>query len=276
MSADALALEGLCLGFRLPSGERIAALGDVSLCVRQGEIYGLVGESGSGKSTLARCVMGLIRPDRGRIFCQGREVTGRLPGRRGPVDRQLVFQDAASSLSGRLRLWEIVSEPLEIQGIGGRRERRALAAEALEAVGLEAALLDRRPGELSGGQCRRAAIARALILEPALLAADEPAAGLDVSVQGQILNLFRDLQRQRGFSLLLISHDMAAVRAVCQRVGVLHRGRLVEEAPAEELFAHPLHPRTRALLSAAGMACPETPGEAGHFVLQEEEEEAGP
>lgn len=255
MENDLLRVEGLTHDYRLPGGGKLRALDGVSLRVGRGEIFGLVGESGSGKSTLALCVMGLLRPTAGEIVFNGETVRpGCFGGGRG--GRQMVFQDAASSLSGRMRVWEIVAEPLEIHRIGSRKERRDMAAEQLRAVGLDGSFLDRHPAELSGGQRQRAAIARALMLEPSLLLADEPVAALDVSVQAQILNLFLELQKKRGFSLLFIAHDLAAVRAVCRRAGVLYRGRLVETGPAASLFSHPLHPYTQALLDAVPIPDP--------------------
>lgn len=255
MADSLLRLEGLTHEYRLSGGKRIQALHSVSLRVERGEIFGLVGESGSGKSTLALCAMGLLRPAAGRVVFDGRtDGAGRPHWGRG--GRQMVFQDASASLSGRMRLWEIAAEPLEIHRIGSRRERREMAAAQLEAVGLDRRLLDRYPAELSGGQRQRAAIARALMLDPSLLAADEPVAALDVSVQAQILNLFLELQKNRGFSLLFIAHDLYTVRAVCRRAGVLYRGRLVELGPVEELFARPRHPYTQALLDAVPIPDP--------------------
>lgn len=238
-----------------------AALDGVSFQVRRGEIFGLVGESGSGKSTAAHCIMNLLDPCGGEIYLNGVDILDRRQRRANRktlhMSRQLIFQDAGSSLNPRMSVAEIIAEPLVINRI--KPPRGSLRAEAehyCRAVGLEPSCLDRRPPELSGGQRQRAAIARALCVEPELLVADEPVSALDVSVQAQILNLFRGLQRRHGFSLLFIAHDLSVVRWLCGRVGVLRLGRLVELAPTAELFENPRHPYTRALLSAMPMPDP--------------------
>lgn len=253
MAEVLLDVRGLTHRYAMPGGD-ITALDGVSFQMRRGEFFGLVGESGSGKSTAARCIMNLLRPTGGEIVYKGVDV---LDARRRRENRkmlcssrQLIFQDAAGSLNPRMSVAEIIAEPLVISRAGPRGALRAEAERCCRAVGLDPACLDRRPGELSGGQCQRAAIARALCLSPELLIADEPVAALDVSLQAQILNLFRELGRSHGFALLLIAHDLSVVRWLCDRVGVLCRGRLVELGPAAELFERPGHPYTRALLSA--------------------------
>lgn len=240
--------------YAMPAGA-VTALDGVSFQIRRGEIFGLVGESGSGKSTAARCIMNLLRPTGGEIFYRGVDILDAGQRRENrkmlQTSRHLIFQDAAGSLNPRMSVADIIAEPLVINRVTPPRgSLRAEAEYHCRAVGLDVSCLDRRPGELSGGQCQRAAIARSLCLSPELLIADEPVAALDVSLQAQILNLFRELQRRHGFALLLIAHDLSVVRWLCDRVGVLCRGRLVETGPAAELFAHPAHPYTRALLSA--------------------------
>ena len=233
----------------------VKALDDVSFQIRRGEVFGLVGESGSGKSTVARCVMNLCRPRSGSILYKGIDVCDPSAFRKNKrllqTRRQLIFQDSSSSLNQHMRVCDIVAEPLKIHHI--RPPRGSLREEAafqLYYVGLGEDYLDRYPAELSGGQRQRVAIARALAMEPELLVADEPIASLDVSIQAQIVNLFKHLQREHGFSFLFIAHDLAMVEYLCDRVGVLYRGRLVELAPARQLFAHPRHAYTQALLSA--------------------------
>ena len=227
----------------------------VSFQLRRGEIFGLVGESGSGKSTVARCIMSLIRPAAGKIRYLGVNICdpGQFRAHRKllQTSRQLIFQDSAASLNPRMKVADIITEPMAIHHI--RPPRGSLRQEAafqLKCVGMDPSCLDRRPGELSGGQRQRVAIARALSMGPELLVADEPIASLDVSIQAQIINLFQHLQREHGFTFLFIAHDLAVVRHLCDRTGVMFQGRLVEIAPSKELFDNPLHPYTRALLSA--------------------------
>ena len=247
-----LTAQGLAKSYPVPGGSLQAVRG-VDLSIGVGETLALVGESGCGKSTLARAVTLLDPPTAGRLFLDGSEVTGL--GRRalGPFRRavQMVFQDPYGSLNPRLSVGSSIAEPLVIQGIGSRRDRRDRVAELLEAVGLRPADAARYPHEFSGGQRQRIAIARAVASRPRLIVADEPVSALDVSIQSQILNLLLDLQREQGLSYLFIGHDLAVVRHIADRVGVMYLGSLVEEAPAEALFADPRHPYTRALLAAA-------------------------
>lgn len=239
----------------------VKAVDDLSFQIRRGEIFGLVGESGSGKSTVARCVMNLYRPTAGEIWFKGVNLCDRAACRAHRTmlqrERQLIFQDSTSSLNQRLKVWDIIAEPMRIHGI--RPPRGTYRAEAefqMHYVGLDAGYLDKYPPELSGGQRQRVAIARALSMEPELLVADEPIASLDVSIQAQIVNLFRHLQREHGFSILFIAHDLAMVEFLCDRVGVLYHGRMVESAPTSALFQRPLHPYTQALLSAISIPDP--------------------
>ena len=250
-----LDIQHLTRRFRLGRTASLLAVDDLSLQVRRGEIFGLVGESGSGKSTAARCVMNICRPSAGKVLYRGVDVWNPREFRANramlQTSRQLIFQDSASSLDPRMTVAEIIAEPMEIHRV--RPPRGSLREEAafqLRYVGLEPGCLDKYPGQLSGGQRQRVAIARALCMEPELLVADEPIASLDVSIQAQIINLFQHLQAEHGFSILFIAHDLAVVRYLCSRVGVLCRGRLVELAPTGELFDNPVHPYTRSLLSA--------------------------
>ena len=241
--------------FKLTRKLAVQALDDLSFQVRRGEIFGLVGESGSGKSTVARCVMNLYQPTGGEIWFNGVDITDRSQRRKHKKmlerKRQLIFQDSGSSMNQRMKVVDVITEPMRIQHIQtARRTPREEAAFQLKYVGLNGSYLDQYPAELSGGQRQRVNIARALSMEPELLVADEPVAALDVSIQAQIINLFRHLQEEHGFSILFIAHDLAMVEYLCDRVGVLYRGKLVECAPTKALFANPSHPYTQALLSA--------------------------
>lgn len=241
--------------FKLTRKLAVQALDDLSFQVRRGEIFGLVGESGSGKSTVARCVMNLYQPTGGEIWFNGVDITDRNQRRKHKKmlerKRQLIFQDSGSSMNQRMKVVDVITEPMRIHHIQtARRTPREEAAFQLKYVGLDGSYLDQYPAELSGGQRQRVNIARALSMEPELLVADEPVAALDVSIQAQIINLFRHLQEEHGFSILFIAHDLAMVEYLCDRVGVLYRGKLVECAPTKALFANPSHPYTQALLSA--------------------------
>jgi len=256
MSEPVLEVRGLVKRFGRHGlhGRPIPAVDGLSLSVGRGEALGLVGESGCGKTTTARLALRLLEPDAGTVHFEGADVT-RLAGRRlRPLRRraQVVFQDPESALNPRRTAGAIVAEPLAIHGLHGRgAQRRRVVLELMERVGLAREHHDRFPHQFSGGERQRIAIARAIALEPSLLVADEPVSALDASVQAQILNLLNDLRRDSGLALVLISHDLAVVRHVCDRVAVMEAGRLVEVAPAADLYAHPRHAQTRALLDAA-------------------------
>lgn len=229
------------------------AVDGVSLQIAAGETLALVGESGSGKSTLARAVLRLIPAAAGRVVFDETDVLTASGRQLRDLRRrmQIVFQDPAGSLNPRLRVERIVGEALTVHGlVRSAAERRRRVAALLERVGLRPADRERYPHEFSGGQRQRIGIARALALEPRLIICDEPVSALDVSVQAQILNLLVDLQRERGLSYLFIAHDLAVVRHISNRVAVMRSGRLVEQAPVDELFDHPRHPYTQALLAA--------------------------
>ena len=241
--------------FRLGKHTRIKAVDDVSFQMERGEIFGLVGESGSGKSTVARCIMNVYQPTAGQIFYKGINICDQKQFRRNhkmlEATRQIIFQDSTSSLNQRMKVADIIAEPMRIHHIKPPRGTlREEAAFQLKYVGMDAKFLDKYPSEMSGGQRQRVAIARALSMEPELLVADEPIASLDVSIQAQIVNLFKHLQKEHGFSILFIAHDLAMVEYLCDRVGVMYHGKLVELAPTRVLYDNPLHPYTKALLSA--------------------------
>jgi oligopeptide transport system ATP-binding protein len=240
------------------AGSAVHAVDGVSFALRQGEMLGLVGESGSGKSTVAKCILRLIDPTAGTIRLQGTDITHLSRRAMRPLRRELnmVFQDPYSSLNPRMTCGAIVGEPLRLHHLEGRGTRDGRVAEMLNTVGLSPDLRHRYPHELSGGQRQRVGLARALIVEPSVLVADEPVSALDVSVQAAILNLLGDLQEAMGFSCIFITHDLAAVDHVCDRVAVMYAGKIVELAPRAALFRAPQHPYTQALLSAAVVADP--------------------
>ncbi|MDR3230791.1 MAG: ATP-binding cassette domain-containing protein, partial [Synergistaceae bacterium] len=231
------------------------AVRGVSFDLRRGEAFGLVGESGCGKSTVARAIMGIYTPTSGEIYFKDNLVSNRQSYRknRREIQRgmQIIFQDSAAALNQRMTVKEIVSEPLVINHIcENRRELDARVEELLTMVGLDSEYRGKCPPEISGGQRQRVAIARSIALEPEVIIADEPVASLDVSIQAQIVTLFQRLQRERGFTFLFIAHDLSMVHFLCDRVGVMYAGRLVEVAPTDRLFGDPRHPYTRSLLSA--------------------------
>ena len=228
----------------------VHAVRDVSLTIPRGERFGLVGESGSGKSTLLRMICGLDRPTSGEVYVEGRPVHDRSPRQLGWLRErlQLVFQDPMGSLDPRMRVRDIVAEPLVAQGRHEGREERVV--ELLERVGLSADAADRYPHQFSGGQRQRISVARALAPGPGILVADEPVSALDVSVRAQVLNLIDEVVEDFGLTLIFVSHDLSVVRHVCDRIAVMRRGEIVEVAPTDQLFAEPAHDYTRSLLAA--------------------------
>ncbi|NUR54003.1 MAG: ABC transporter ATP-binding protein [Acidobacteria bacterium] len=235
------------------------AVDDVSFTIAKGETFGLVGESGSGKTTTGRCILRLVEPTSGDVIFDGRHV---LELRRGDMRRarrhmQIVFQDPYSSLNPRMRVGDIVEEPLVIHRLGSKKERRARVAQLFELVGLDPDHLRRYPSEFSGGQRPRLGLARALALNPSFIIADEPVSALDVSVQAQVVNLLMDLQQRLQLTYLFIAHDLRLVEHICTRVAVMYRGRIVEMGETAKLFAAPQHPYTRALLSAIPVPDPD-------------------
>ncbi|MBQ2384425.1 MAG: ABC transporter ATP-binding protein [Oscillospiraceae bacterium] len=255
MSEILLDVQHLSHVFKLGKHAVIKAVDDVSFQMKKGEIFGLVGESGSGKSTVARCIMNIYKPTAGRILYNGIDVCDKAQFRKHhkmlEAGRQIIFQDSSSSLDRRMTVADIIAEPMSIHRVKPPRGSfRAEAEFQLSYVGMDSNYLDKYPTELSGGQRQRVAIARALSMEPELLVADEPIASLDVSIQAQIVNLLRHCNREHGCSMLFIAHDLSMVEYLCDRVGVMYHGKLVEVAPTAELYAAPQHPYTKALLSA--------------------------
>ena len=236
----------------------VKAVDGVSFSIPAGKTLGLVGESGSGKSTTGYCILQLTKPTSGSIRFDGKELT-KLSGeqlRKVRQDMQIVFQDPYSSLDPRMTVGNIVSEPLEVHGMGTRKSRRETVRRLLEVVGFNPNFTNRYPHEFSGGQRQRIGIARALALSPKLIVCDEPVSALDVSIQAQILNLLKDLQRDFGLTYLFISHDLAVVRTMADEIAVMNRGKLVEVGSAEEVYANPKDEYTKALFTAVPVPDP--------------------
>ncbi|MDF2065443.1 dipeptide ABC transporter ATP-binding protein [Bacillus sp. Cr_A10] len=237
---------------------QVQAVNDVSFCLFRGETYGLVGESGCGKSTTGRTILRLLEPTEGEVIYQGKDIN-KLKGnnlRNIRRELQMVFQDPYSSLNPRKRIGAILEETLKIHKLGNKKERTEKVMNILNKVGFQREHYYRFPHEFSGGQRQRIGLARALIINPSVIICDEPVSALDVSIQSQVLNLLEDIQEDFNLTYLFISHDLGVVRHISDRIGVMYLGKLVEESPTDELYANPLHPYTKALLSAIPVANP--------------------
>jgi oligopeptide/dipeptide ABC transporter ATP-binding protein len=256
-------------GFVRHTVGHVHAVDDVSLVIERGKTLGLVGETGSGKSTLARCVAGLIPVTSGQVIFDGRDITKLSRGAMRPVRRevQMIFQDPYSSLNPRRRVGSIIGDPFAIHKTATGAERKRQVQELMERVGLNPEHYNRFPAEFSGGQRQRIGVARALALRPKLIICDEPVSALDVSIQAQVLNLLADLQQEFGLSYLFIAHDLEVVRHVSDKVAVMYLGRVGEAAPKDDLYGHPRHPYTVALLSAAPAADPDTAAARQRVIL---------
>ena len=237
----------------------ISPVDDVSLVIRKGETLGLVGESGCGKSTLGRAVLRLVPTVSGEVLLDGEDLKEKSAAEMRPLrkDLQVIFQDPRGSLDPTMSVSEIVSEPLKVHKLANRSDITARTDAMLMSVGLDPALGERRPGQLSGGQQQRVGIGRALITDPKLVVCDEPVSALDVSVQAQVINLLQELRERTGVGYLFISHNLAIVRHLSDRVAVMYLGRIVEQGPAHEVFSRPLHPYTRSLLASVLRADPD-------------------
>lgn len=251
-----LSVQGLTKNYELGTAfskgrDVVHAVENIDLEVIEGETLGIVGESGCGKSTLGRMIVRLEKPTAGEIFFEGENLSRQRGRKLRQLRRrfQMIFQDPYASLNPRRQIGKIVEEPLRIHGVG-KTERRVIARDLLTRVGLDEDAYEKYPHEFSGGQRQRVVIARALALQPRLIVADEPVSALDVSIQAQVLNLFKDLQAEFKLTYIFIAHDLGVVRYVSDRIAVMYLGKIVELAPAEELYQNPSHPYTRALLSA--------------------------
>lgn len=248
----------------------VQAVDKVSFEIRKGETLGLVGESGCGKSTTGRTILQLYRPTSGKVYYGDADLT-ELKGeelRRMRRNMQMIFQDPYASLNPRLTVGNIVSEPLEVHGIGTKVERRERVQELLRLVGLSPHMINRYPHEFSGGQRQRIGVARALALQPEFIVCDEPISALDVSIQAQVVNLLEELQETFGLTYLFIAHDLSMVRHISDRTAVMYLGKVVELATRDELYTHPLHPYTQALLSAVPIPDPSKEGKRQRIILE--------
>ena len=261
MSAPLLKVENLTQYFRVSRSFTVKAVNGVSFEIYPGETYGLVGESGSGKTTIGRSVIRLYDPTGGRITFDGADISGRLTGDARDLLRremQMIFQDPMASLNPRKKVSDIIGEGLDIQRRGLSRQARAdLIGEMLRKVGLSPEHASRYPHQFSGGQRQRVGIARALVMNPKLIIADECISALDVSIQAQVVNLMKDIQEETGCAYLFIAHDLSMVKYISDRIGVLHLGYMVETGTKEEIFSNPIHPYTKSLLSAIPHPNPE-------------------
>ena len=258
--------------FQMSRKQTLKAVDGVSFHVYQGETFGLVGESGCGKPTVGRTIIRLYHPTSGEMTFQNRSIR-ELRGKDLQQFRrkmQMIFQDPYASLNPRMHVMDIISEGIEIHRLASGREKRERVIELLEAVGLKASDAQRFPHEFSGGQRQRIGIARALAVEPDFIIADEPIAALDVSIQAQVINLLKRLQKERGLTFLFISHDLSMVKYMSDRIGVMYLGKLVEVADCNALYEHPLHPYTQALLSAVPVPDPTAKENRERIVLQGE------
>ena len=256
-----LEVKGLKQYFPVSRKFTVKAVEDVSFYINPGETYGLVGESGSGKTTIGRALIRLYDPTAGQITFDGMDISGKMSRQteaRLRSDMQMIFQDPYASLNPRRKILDIVAEGIDAHGLAAnKKERDAKVIELLETVGLQAEHADRFPHEFSGGQRQRVGIARALAVNPDFIVCDEPISALDVSIQAQVINLLEQLQRERGLTYLFIAHDLSMVKHISDRIGVMYLGSLVELADSEELFENPMHPYTKALLSAIPIPDPD-------------------
>ncbi|MCR8641935.1 ATP-binding cassette domain-containing protein [Paenibacillus sp. N1-5-1-14] len=270
MADKILEIKDMKKHFNLGGGQVLKAVDNFSIDIYRGETFGLVGESGCGKSTTGRTIIRLYEPTSGQVIFNGEDVS-KLQGKKlKEFNRkmQMVFQDPYASLNPRMTVGNIIAEGIDIHGLCKGEERKKRVNDLLKAVGLNEEHASRFPHEFSGGQRQRIGIARALAIEPEFIIADEPISALDVSVQAQVVNLFKKLQKERGLTYLFIAHDLAMVKHISDRIGVMYLGNLVEVTTAEELYANPLHPYTKSLLSAIPIPDPEVERTRERIILE--------
>ncbi|MDQ0273667.1 ABC transporter ATP-binding protein [Cytobacillus purgationiresistens] len=269
MSEDILQIKEVKKFFSHSSGVSVKSVDGISFSIKRGETLGLVGESGSGKSTLGRTIVGLYEQTEGKIIFEGRDVSQLTNQEKRDVNRkmQMIFQDPHASLNPRMRVEDIISEGMDGYGFLSGKKRKERVGELLEKVGLRSEHGRRFPHEFSGGQRQRIGIARALAVKPSFIVADEPISALDVSIQAQVVNLLEDLQKEEGLTYLFIAHDLAMVKHISDRIGVMYLGKLMELTDSETIFTKPLHPYTQALLSSVPVTHPNQKGQRERTVL---------
>ncbi|GIP20489.1 ABC transporter ATP-binding protein [Paenibacillus sp. J22TS3] len=272
MSQPLIEVQGLKKYFNLGKGNVLKAVNDISFSIQEGETLGVVGESGCGKSTAGRTILRLYEPTAGSVKFNGTDIYKLSPGKMKAMrrDMQMIFQDPYASLNPRFTVTDIIGEALDIHNLAGSRtERKKRVEELLDMVGLNPDHATRYPHEFSGGQRQRIGIARALAVNPKFIICDEPISALDVSIQAQVVNLLQDLQKKLGLTYLFIAHDLSMVKHISNRVAVMYLGRVVELAESEELYANPLHPYTKTLLSAIPVPDPEIEANKQRVLLED-------
>ena len=275
-SNTVLEVKDLCKYFDVKGGmkgkQRVLAVDGISFQVRKGETFGLVGESGCGKSTLGRTILRIYEPTKGKIFFEGQDISGLSRKKMHPYRRklQMIFQDPYASLNPRFTVGEIIEEPMVIHHMYTPEKRKQRVQELLETVGLKPDHIRRYPHEFSGGQRQRIGIARTLALEPEFIVCDEPISALDVSIQAQVINLLEDIQKRQGISYLFIAHDLGMVKHISHRIGVMYLGHMVESGSSDDVYHRPLHPYSKALLSAEPIPDPKTARTRQRILLEGE------
>ncbi|MNC33540.1 Oligopeptide transport ATP-binding protein OppF [compost metagenome] len=273
MSKNLIEVEGLKKYFNVGKGKVLKAVDNINFSIREGETLGMVGESGCGKTTAGRTVLRLYEPTAGSVKYNGTDIYKLSPGKMKALrrDMQMIFQDPYASLNPRLTVSDIIGEALDIHGMAGSRaERKKRIEELLDLVGLNHDHATRYPHEFSGGQRQRIGIARSLAVNPKFIVCDEPISALDVSIQAQVVNLLKELQERLGLTYLFIAHDLSMVKHISDRVAVMYLGRMVELAESEELYANPIHPYTKSLLSAIPIPDPEVEVNKKRIILHDE------
>ena len=267
-----LEVKNLTTHFPAAHGQKVHAVNGVSFKLERGETLGIVGESGCGKSSMGRTILKVHEPTSGQIIFDGVDITGFSNRKMFPYRKkmQMIFQDPYASLNPRFTVGEIIEEPMIIHNMGTAHERKVIVQELIETVGLKPDHIRRYPHEFSGGQRQRIGIARTLALRPEFIVCDEPISALDVSIQAQVINLLEKLQREKGFSYLFIAHDLEMVHHISHKIGVMYLGNMVELGSSDDVYKKPLHPYTRALISAAPIADPKMAKEKKRIILEGE------